>query len=114
MRRGPVRKLQVREQGLAAAPALLRPAYDGRHGETALSRFLERLASGTPIVAEGGMGALLASAVAGLRCPEEANLRSPESDVDEYHGYMRTGAELLSTNPLPQSRPKLQQHPLAQ
>src|SRR5204863_8211374 len=98
MRRGPVRKLQVREQGLAAAPALLRPAYDGRHGETPLSRFLERLASGTPIVADGGMGALLASAVPGLRCPEEANLRSPESVVDVHLGYIRAGAELIETN----------------
>ena len=32
-------------------------------------RFLERLAAGTPIVADGGMGALLASAVAGSALP---------------------------------------------
>jgi hypothetical protein len=32
-------------------------------------RFLERIASGTPLVGDGGMGALLASAVPRLRCP---------------------------------------------
>ena len=39
-----------------------------------MSRFLERLAEEPPLVADGGMGALLSSAVPGLRCPEEANL----------------------------------------
>ena len=42
-----------------------------------MTRFLERLDSGPPIVADGGMGALVTSAVGRLRCPEEANLRSP-------------------------------------
>jgi len=32
-----------------------------------MSRFLERLAEERPIVADGGMGALLSSAVVGLR-----------------------------------------------
>jgi methionine synthase / methylenetetrahydrofolate reductase(NADPH) len=75
-----------------------------------LSRFLERLASGTPIVADGGMGALLASAVPGLRCPEEANLRAAESVVDVHLGYIRAGAELIETNTFGASRPKLAQH----
>src|SRR3954464_15103477 len=75
-----------------------------------MSRFEERLASDTPIVADGGMGALLASAVAGLRCPEEANLRSPESVVDVHLGYIRAGAELIETNTFGASRPKLAQH----
>jgi methionine synthase I (cobalamin-dependent)/5,10-methylenetetrahydrofolate reductase len=110
MRRGPVRRLQVREQGSAATPALLSPAYDCRDGERALSRFLERLGSGTPIVADGGMGAVLASAVPGLRCPEEANVRAPESVVDVHLGYIRAGAELIETNTFGASRPKLAQH----
>src|SRR5437762_8952484 len=114
MRRGPVRKLQVREQGLAAAPALLRPAYDDRDEEAApLSRFLERLASGTPIVADGGMGALLSSAVAGLRCPEEANLRAPESVLEVHLGYIRAGAELIETNSFGANRAKLARQFLA-
>src|SRR5256714_8060829 len=77
-----------------------------------MSRFLERLAGGPPIVADGGMGALLASAVPRLRCPEEANLRSPESVIDVHLGYIRAGAELIETNTFGASRPKLAQHSL--
>jgi len=75
-----------------------------------VSRFLERLESGPPIVADGGMGAVLASAVPGLRCPEEANLRAPESVVDVHLGYIRAGAELIETNTFGANRPKLGQH----
>src|SRR3954462_11277368 len=74
-----------------------------------VSRFTERLASGPPIVAEGGMGAVLQSAVQGLRCPEEANLRAPESVVDVHLGYIRAGAELIETNTFGANRPKLAQ-----
>jgi methionine synthase I (cobalamin-dependent)/5,10-methylenetetrahydrofolate reductase len=75
-----------------------------------VSRFLDRLASGVPIVADGGMGAVLASAVGRLRCPEEANLRAPESVVDVHLGYIRAGAELIETNSFGASREKLAQH----
>src|SRR6478736_9236403 len=75
-----------------------------------VSRFVQRLASGPPIVADGGMGAVLQSAVQGLRCPEEANLRAPESVVDVHLGYIRAGAELIETNTFGASRPKLAQH----
>jgi len=75
-----------------------------------VSRFLERLAAGAPIVADGGMGAVLASAVARLRCPEEANIRAPESVVDVHLGYIRAGAELIETNTFGANRPKLAQH----
>jgi homocysteine S-methyltransferase len=75
-----------------------------------LSRFLERIASGTPLVADGGMGALIASAVPRLRCPEEANLRAPESVVDVHVGYIRAGADLIETNTFGANRPKLAQH----
>jgi methionine synthase / methylenetetrahydrofolate reductase(NADPH) len=75
-----------------------------------MSRFLERLASGPPIVADGGMGALLASAVPRLRCPEEANLRAPESVLDVHLGYIRAGAELIETNTFGANRSKLAQH----
>jgi homocysteine S-methyltransferase len=74
-----------------------------------VSRFLERLASGPPIVADGGMGAVLASAVPGLRCPEEANLVAPESVVDVHLGYIRAGADLIETNTFGANRPKLAQ-----
>jgi homocysteine S-methyltransferase len=72
--------------------------------------FIERLASGTPIVADGGMGAVLRSAVAGLRCPEEANVRAAESVVDLHLGYIRAGADLIETNTFGANRPKLAQH----
>src|SRR5213596_197059 len=75
-----------------------------------VSRFVERLASGPPIVADGGMGAVLQSAVQGLRCPEEANLRAPESVVDVHLGYIRAGAELIETNTFGASRQKLAEY----
>ena len=75
-----------------------------------MSRFLERLAAEPPIVADGGMGALLASAVARLRCPEEANLRAPDSVIDVHLGYIRAGAELIETNTFGANRPKLAEH----
>ena len=75
-----------------------------------MSRFLERLASGPPIVADGGMGALLASAVDRLRCPEEANLKAPEAVLDVHLGYIRAGAELIETNTFGASRTKLSEH----
>jgi methionine synthase / methylenetetrahydrofolate reductase(NADPH) len=73
-----------------------------------VSRFLERLRSGPPIVADGGMGALISGAVQGLRCPEEANLRAPESVIAVHSGYIAAGAELIETNTFGANRRKLQ------
>jgi homocysteine S-methyltransferase len=53
------------------------------------------------------MGALLASAVDRLRCPEEANLKAPEAVLDVHLGYIRAGAELIETNTFGASRAKL-------
>ena len=72
-----------------------------------MSRFEERLRTGPPIVADGGMGALISAAVPRLRCPEEANLRAPESVVSVHVGYIRAGAELIETNTFGANRPKL-------
>src|SRR3954449_10861907 len=72
-----------------------------------MSRFEERLRAGPPIVADGGMGALISAAVPRLRCPEEANLRAPDSVVSVHVGYIRAGAELIETNPFGAQRPKL-------
>ena len=71
------------------------------------SRFEERLRTGPPIVADGGMGALLSGAVARLRCPEEANLRAPESVVAFHASFIRAGAELIETNTFGANRRKL-------
>jgi homocysteine S-methyltransferase len=73
------------------------------------SRFTERLASGPPIVADGGTGILVSSAVPGLRCPEEANLRSPESVLSLHLGFIRAGAELVETNSFGANRAKLRE-----
>jgi len=71
------------------------------------SRFLDRLRSGTPLVADGGMGALIRGAVPRLRCPEEANLRAPESIVALHASFIRAGADLIETNTFGANRRKL-------
>ena len=76
--------------------------------------FLERLRSGPPITADGGMGVLVSSAVPRLRCPEEANVRAPESVVDLHLGFIRGGAELIETNTFGANRRKLATHFLEQ
>jgi len=71
------------------------------------NRFLERLGNGPPIVADGGMGALVSSAVPRLRCPEEANLRAPDAVVSLHVGFINAGAELIETNSFGANRRKL-------
>src|SRR5213595_2229774 len=70
-------------------------------------RFTERLRSGSPVVGDGGMGALISAAVPRLRSPEEANLRAADSVVSVHVGYIRAGAELIETNTFGANRPKL-------
>jgi homocysteine S-methyltransferase len=72
-----------------------------------VSRFLDRLANGPPLVADGGMGTLVSSAVARLRCPEEANLRAPESVLSLHLGFIRAGADVIETNTFGANRRKL-------
>src|SRR5512146_3079912 len=72
--------------------------------------FAARLQQGRPLVADGGMGALVSAAVPGLRCPEEANLRAPESIVSVHVAYIPAGADLVETNTFGANRPKLAQH----
>jgi methionine synthase I (cobalamin-dependent)/5,10-methylenetetrahydrofolate reductase len=76
-----------------------------------MADFVARLRSGPPIVADGGLGALL-SEMSGLRCPEEANLRAPESVVAVHASYIRAGAELIETNTFGANRRKLATHRL--
>jgi methionine synthase / methylenetetrahydrofolate reductase(NADPH) len=75
-----------------------------------VSRFLERLGNGPPLVGDGGMGALVSSAVARLRCPEEANVRAPESVLSLHLGFIRAGADLIETNTFGANRRKLAEH----
>ena len=74
------------------------------------SRFEERLASGAVVVGDGGMGVLVTSAVPRLRCPEEANLRAPESVVTLHTSFIRAGADMIETNTFGANRRKLAQH----
>jgi methionine synthase / methylenetetrahydrofolate reductase(NADPH) len=53
------------------------------------------------------MGVLVSSAVPRLRCPEEANIRAPESVVTLHTSFIRAGAELIETNTFGANRHKL-------
>ena len=74
------------------------------------NRFEERLANGPVIVGDGGMGALITSAVPRLRCPEEANLRAPDAVVSLHVGFINAGADLIETNSFGANRRKLAHH----
>src|SRR6187399_125469 len=72
--------------------------------------FENRLREGPPIVADGGMGALITAAVPRLRSPEEANLRAPEVVVSLHVSFINAGAELIETNSFGANRRKLASH----
>jgi methionine synthase / methylenetetrahydrofolate reductase(NADPH) len=74
------------------------------------SRFEQRLNTGAIVVGDGGMGVLVTSAVPRLRCPEEANLRAPESVVTLHTSFIRAGADLIETNTFGANRHKLAEH----
>ena len=71
------------------------------------NRFLERLATGPPLVADGGMGVLVSSAAPRMRIPEEANLRAPETVVKLHVGFIQAGADVIETNTFGANRRKL-------
>ena len=73
------------------------------------TRFEQRLESGRIVVGDGGMGVLVTSAVPRLRCPEEANLKAPESVVTLHTSFIRAGADLIETNTFGANRRKLSQ-----
>jgi len=70
-------------------------------------RFEKRLEDGPPVVTDGGMGVLISSVVAGLRCPEEANIRQPDSVISLHSSFISAGAELIETNTFGANRHKL-------
>ena len=72
--------------------------------------FIDRLREGPPLVGDGGTGVLLQAAVPGLRVPEEANLRAPESVVSLHLGFIRAGADVIETNTFGANRAKLRAH----
>jgi methionine synthase / methylenetetrahydrofolate reductase(NADPH) len=72
--------------------------------------FVERLQDGPIVVADGGMGTLVSGAVPRLRCPEEANLRSPETVISLHVSFINAGADLIETNTFGANRRKLASH----
>jgi homocysteine S-methyltransferase len=72
--------------------------------------FEARLGEDRPIVADGGLGVVLSAAVAGLRTPEEANLRAPDAVTAVHVSFINAGAELIETNTFGANRAKLAQH----
>jgi methionine synthase / methylenetetrahydrofolate reductase(NADPH) len=74
------------------------------------NRFEERLKAGPIVVGDGGMGVLVTGAVPRLRCPEEANLRSPETVISLHVSFINAGADLIETNTFGANRRKLAGH----
>ncbi len=74
------------------------------------SRFEERLKAGPIVVGDGGMGVLVSGASPRLRCPEEANLRAPETVVSLHVSFINAGADLIETNTFGANRRKLAAH----
>jgi homocysteine S-methyltransferase len=72
-----------------------------------MANFLERLRDGPPIVADGGMGSLISAASPRLRCPEEGNIRAPDTIVSVHLSFINAGAELIETNTFGANRSKL-------
>src|SRR6187200_3174396 len=75
-----------------------------------MRRFDQRLAEAPPVVADGGMGALLTAAVPRLRTPEEANLRAPDAVVSLHVSFINAGSELIESNTFGANRLKLAHH----
>jgi Homocysteine S-methyltransferase len=74
---------------------------------------IERLRDGPPICCDGDMGSQITSTAPRLRCPEEANLRAPESVLSLHLGFIRSGAEPIETNSFGANRRKLWSYRLA-
>jgi homocysteine S-methyltransferase len=56
------------------------------------------------------MGVLVSGASPRLRCPEEANLRAPETVVSLHVSFINAGADLIETNTFGANRRKLAAH----
>ena len=72
--------------------------------------FEKRLQNGPIVVADGGMGTLISGAAPRLRCPEEANLRAPETVVSLHVSFIKARADLIETNTFGANRRKLAGH----
>jgi len=76
--------------------------------------FLDRLATGETILADGAMGTMLQAA--GLErghAPEEMNLTQPDKVLAVHKGYVDAGSELILTNTFGANRFRLEKYGLA-
>ena len=79
------------------------------------SAFLERLARGTPILFDGGMGTqLYAHGVPSHRCYDELNLLQPDLVQSIHRAYIAAGAEVIETNTFAANRVALTAYGLEQ
>jgi homocysteine S-methyltransferase len=79
------------------------------------SAFLDRLASGPPILFDGGMGTQLYSlGVPSERCFDELNLLQPDLVQGIHRAYIAAGAEVIETNTFAGNRVRLASYGLDQ
>jgi len=77
--------------------------------------FLDRLATGETLLADGAMGTMLQAA--GLErghAPEEMNLTSPDKVLEVHRGYVEAGSEIILTNTFGANRYRLEKSGLAE
>ena len=78
------------------------------------SAFFDRLATGTPILFDGGMGTqLYAQGVPYERCFDELNLRQGDLVQAVHRAYIGAGAEVIETNTFAANRVRLAAYGLA-
>src|SRR6266568_3485072 len=81
---------------------------------TVRSAFFDRLATGTPILFDGGMGTqLYAQGVPYERCFDELNLRQGDLVQAVHRAYIAAGAEVIETNTFAANRVRLAAYGLA-
>src|SRR5437763_3880108 len=82
---------------------------------TVRSAFFDRLATGTPILFDGGMGTqLYAQGVAYERCFDELNLSRGDLVQAIHRAYIAAGAEVIETNTFAANRVRLAAYGLAE
>jgi methionine synthase I (cobalamin-dependent) len=77
--------------------------------------FLDRLATGETLLADGAMGTMLQAA--GLEkghAPEEMNLASPDKVLSVHRGYVEAGSEIILTNTFGANRYRLEKSGLGE
>jgi len=90
------------------------PCHEMRgEGQTAM-RFLDRLATGETLLADGAMGTMLqAAGLAKGHAPEEMNLAHRDKVLGVHRGYVDAGSELILTNTFGANRFRLHKYGLA-